>query len=305
MIVNQINFLNCINNKIFNILSTLDETVEYSIQQFKLISTFYESNNSKLQSKHIRQIDEFFVKVYLLFQKYTTENTSISNIEQSDRIKKLKNNLPTNLIYCTENSPKNRFLPLESFAFKVNYPYEPCLMKLPGVYVKDHRNKNFFEKIGIKSEFTLPMLNQKLNDLKKVHKDNELDFEAVSMCLKIIEEMSKLENETSLKPFVEKLDQFYLLDDTNVIRDIKQLCSRSEDSTLDLDLNELGLHFLHSSISVRKFGVKDFKSRYFAKIGEPFGQKEKLTERINDILKRYSSQFCIFKVNFENFKNYF
>jgi len=31
--------------------------------------------------------------------------------------------------------------------------------------------------------------------------------------------------------------------------------------------------------------------------GEIFGQKERLVDRINDILKRYSGQFCLFKVN--------
>ena len=31
-------------------------------------------------------------------------------------------------------------------------------------------------------------------------------------------------------------------------------------------------------------------------IGDPFGQKERLTDRIRDILKRYSGQHCIFKV---------
>ena len=34
------------------------------------------------------------------------------------------------------------------------------------------------------------------------------------------------------------------------------------------------------------------------KIGEPFGQKERLTDRIKDILKRYSGQHCLFKVTF-------
>ena len=32
--------------------------------------------------------------------------------------------------------------------------------------------------------------------------------------------------------------------------------------------------------------------------GDPFGQKEKLTDRIRDILKRYAGQHCIFKVAF-------
>ena len=30
--------------------------------------------------------------------------------------------------------------------------------------------------------------------------------------------------------------------------------------------------------------------------GDPFGQKERLSDRIRDILKRYSGQHCIFKV---------
>jgi hypothetical protein len=273
----------------------MDEKIQTSIEQFKSISIFFETHNSTLQSPQSSQIDEFYRQFYLLCQQFTTEDISIKDNEdeQLKRIETIKTKLPENFIYCPDNSPKNRFLPLESLAFNVKYSCEPTLMKLPSVYVKDHRNRNFFEKLGIKSEFSMPMLNQKLLDLKTFHAEKQLDPEAISLCLTIVKEMINQEKGEDLKPFVDSLEVCYLLDETNVLRDIKQLCSRSVgDSTINLD----GLHFLHSEIPEAKFGIQNFKSKFFAKIGKPFGQREKLTDRIKDILERYSSQYCFFKV---------
>jgi hypothetical protein len=178
------------------------------------------------------------------------------------------------------------------FLFKVEYECEPNLMKLPAI---DHRSRNFFQRLGVKERFTLDMLNKYLHDLKASNRDQPLNKESVERCIKILEEMAK---DSSIKEFLSKQCTFYILDENNVLRDIKQLYSdvtKSKNSILK-ELNELDLHLVNTRVNSSMFNVKDLKSMVFTRVGELFGQNEILTDRIGDILKRYSNQFCLFKV---------
>lgn len=167
-------------------------------------------------------------------------------------------------------------------------------MKLPAI---DHRSRNFFERLGVKKSFTLDMLNKYLQELKTSNGSQPLNKETVECCFKILEEMAK---DNSIKDFLPKQEKFYIPDVRNVLRDTIELYSDVTNSTnlILRDLNELDLHLINPRVNSSMFNIKDIKSMVFAKIGEPFGQKEKLTDRIRDILKRYSKQFCLFKVGF-------
>jgi hypothetical protein len=48
------------------------------------------------------------------------------------------------------------------------------------------------------------------------------------------------------------------------------------------------------------FGIEYFEKKFLLKHGKFFGQKEKLVNRIKDILQRYSSTTCIFKELIQN-----
>jgi hypothetical protein len=301
------------------ILREEKERIVLLMSQFMMLSEFLFSRLNSLEMESIQQLDTFFQTFYIRLQKYTTENDSISKNEQDIRIQWLKETLPQRFIYCPGNKIENKFLGINSFAlevdimfkfessirkkysnilflFKVEYECEPNLMKLPSIYSKDHRSKNFFQRLGVKERFTLDMLNKYLLKLKASNGDQPLNKNSSELCFKILEEMAK---DSSIKEFLSKKDTFYILDENNVLRDIKQLYSDVTNSIISIlrDLSELDLHLVNTRVNSSMFNVKDIKSMVFAKIGEPFGQKEKLTERIRDILTRYSKQFCLFKVS--------
>ena len=84
-----------------------------------MLSEFLVENFITLKMEPIQQLDTFFENFYIRLQKYTTENDSISEIEQEERIQWLKETLPQKFIYCSRNKIENMFLGIDSFALEV------------------------------------------------------------------------------------------------------------------------------------------------------------------------------------------
>lgn len=282
------------------------------IDQFKYLSELIQRPAETLSGKSVSQASKFFELFYTRLQEYSTENSSITPTECDRRLEQLKSLLPPKFVYCPENSVEYKFLDLSSFAFKVDYPCEPSLLKLPQVYMNNHHAKNFFEKLGVKQEFTLEMLVQKLTDLKLTNKDNPLDERSMTFCIKVIEELTRKRNLQNYLKKCTRNDELFIPDCDNIMRKLEKLYSIEDDNMSGFRRNsanmmldpELDLHLVHPDVNPMKLGIKDIKSKVINKIGRPFGQKESLVNRIKDILTRYSAQFCLFKVSSGgNFKN--
>jgi hypothetical protein len=252
------------------------------------------------------QITAFFNEFIIYLQEYTTEANKLNQSELDDRMKNLKAIL--NGLSWIYHSEKNQLLPIESFAFNVENQIEPDLLKLPQNYSNNHRSKNFFKTLGIKNHFSLEFLRVKLEEIKNRFGEQPINETTRLVCKKITDEMIyvdefKKDVSTSLAKIVENTTEkkIYLPDEKLIMRESNNMCYEKSSDISSL-INEENIFIVHDSIACKKFGIKALKKRMFDSIGEPFGQKEDLINRIKKILNEYSSKISIFKGNFMKIK---
>lgn len=277
-----------------------DQLLIYSLEQFKFLINYYVLNEYSMSNIQKREFDYYFQKFYLYLQDYSTENKNIDKFELERRINFLKYNLPHNWIYIAKNSIENRFLPVNNFAFDVSNPYEPDLLRLD---LNDHRERNFFKVMGVIENFSLETLRLKLFNLKNKFYDQPLDEVSFEKSLKITNEMIYIdENRKDLDNlnYLLKNKDFFFPDENRVMRDLKTLCYERSISSLSLTANLFNLYVLNSAFPNKKLGIESLKNKAFGRIGEAFGQKESLLDRIKDILGRYPQESCIFKELIQN-----
>lgn len=300
-----------IKKSIFFSNRTEKDIIKLAIDQFKRISEMIQQENLADEST-MTEANRFFSKFYKRLQDYTTENRSISSDERHKRLEWLKQRaLPARFVYCARNSRVNKFLDVDAFAFEVEYPCEPTLMRLPDIYMANHHDRNFFQQLGVRDRFTFEMLVRKLKELELANAGKPLDEQSEKFCLKVIEEL--LSKNNMMVTTINNNSELFVPDCDKVMRKLTSLYSvedEDEKRLVGLKKNSnsnkpppgvlvdpsLELYRVHPSVNAARLGIRDIKSKVFAKIGRPFGQKESLVNRIKDILTRYSGQFCLFKV---------
>ncbi len=286
-----------------NILKNDEDIILSTIEQIKHLGVCLKSNTQN--SSHLMsQISRFFSEFYIYLQEFTQNIKDKSIIEE--RLDFLRSKLsPMNWIYDPESS--SLLLGINSFAFHVQYQIEPFLLKLPSLYSTDYKSKHFFECMGVKEHFSLQFLHKKLVELKTKFNCNKLDDLSLRACKTISEEMIyidtyKKDSSISLAELIiQNHDEFYLPDENCVLRSLKTLCyEKSVSGFLDNSnlLAENQIYMVHSCIASRSFGIKGVKKRVFDMLGVPFGQKEKLVDRIKSITDAYSSKTSLFKGKF-------
>jgi len=276
--------------------SNVDTLINYCFDQLKRLI----EEKKVLNTKQISQIEEFFKQFYLFLQK----NIDINNeVEYEKKIADLKPNLPKKWIFCRDNQ-RDKFLSIESFAFEVKNPIEPVMLQIPSIYASNVREKYFFEKIGIPKYFSLENLRQKLECLKKKNGDNPLDDYQLDMSRKLAFEMIAQDKNLKLKELCNNKNnethELYLPDNDKVLRNIKDLCVTMKCASFNF-IKPNNMFLLDDHIPNEFFGIEYFEKKFLLKHGKFFGQKEKLVNRIKDIIdNRYSSTASIFKELIQN-----
>ena len=103
-------------------------------------------------------------------------------------------------------------------------------------------------------------------------------------------------NKCQLKS-LKKADDFHLPDTEFILRKAKLFCNEHTGKDADTEM-----YLLHESmIKVSQhFGIEDSRKMISQSIGEPFGQKEELSNRIRQILKGYDTKAHIFTEMIQN-----
>ena len=234
--------------------------------------------NENLLAQQHDKIQYFFIRFYTLLRDNFDPN--------------ILKNLPPGWIYCRE---KKAFLNNENLAMNVHNVNYPSMYELPHIYQDDPNNMAFLKQLcGVPEYFSLQSLKKKLCELKKKFGVSILDESATNLCLNIINEIiylneNKLDNTFQLKD-LKKSSEFYLLDNNGIMREAKFFYS--EQTGLDSNLE---FFLLHEKINPKSFGIEDSRKMISQSIGQPFGQKEKLSNRIKKILYGYSKETDIFK----------
>ena len=285
--------------KLFSLITSSPESIiEDCFEQLNLLIT----NNAKFKlSEQIIQTEESMIEFYLFLQSYTTENPTISKEEKEKRIMSIKSKLPAKWIYVRENKYEN-FMSIDSIAFKVYNTFEPELVKIPSIYTMNHHFAHFFKCCGVPDNFTLESLKLKLKNIKDLSNQQPLDEFQLELCQKITDEMTKISLFNPLKFNLGQLKNdpsFYLPDIDRIRRETSRMCLNFNNASLEF-IKANDFFVLHPMIRHSYFEIENLEKKLLSKYGIPFGQKENLVKRINDILRRYESKTCIFKEFIQN-----
>ena len=132
-----------------------------------------------------------------------------------------------------------------------------------------------------------------LENIRIKFNEDPLDERHLELSLQIVNELIDIKYKYEPK----KDFLFFLPDEGCVMRDIKDLCYNKDDYFKD---ESVDIHILHPEIPPKPLCISDFSKRYATKVGEAFGQREKLTTRIKNILERYCADIDIFKEFIQN-----
>ena len=264
-------------------------TFDSRIEQIRFLIDFFgsEQNDSIIVagSGDSRRLLE------IVFDRFYTFLVTVPKT-QLNTIKKI---MPPHWILNKEAAGSLHFASVDSCAFKVQNSTLPDLIQL-----NLSSFKYIFKELGVAERFSLSYLKQKITDLKVKFKETPLDVASQTYCSKIVQEMIDVDkSKGELFQLLSEDTPFYLPDETWILRDLKQLCSQNDTAFIQSN-SSVDLYVLEESISPQIFGVKTAKQKIFGDLRIPFGQKEDLVDRLNNILERYATNLSVFKELIQN-----
>ena len=236
-------------------------------------------NSDILDSPELDHVAELCLEAYRYFQRTLSDKT-IQEKEVRGIFEGKK------FIFCGRN-----FFYTEQLAFKLEPDCSPYLHQLL------HDLARSFEKLmksaGVKAAFDAEDYVTCLTQLKEAFGDEKLDQKGLRLAVNLALELGK----SSKQP----QEQLFLPDSNGVMRPADEVCMRDcpwmPDEIDVYFVNDMIPHVVSSRLGVktrREEALKHFSS------GIPFGQKEKLTNRLQRILTAYPCEKEILKELLQN-----
>ena len=264
--------------KVLNLLGINQEIqVVHVINQFNELLEYFQEASSSISKEILEYTDIITITIYQYLNiKLKTDNVSLdlSTIKSKP---------------CIWNGKKYLLPSNVSLEWTMNGPY---LYKLPDnlkVYI------SFMEYLGVEKEFSSEILVNAIHEMKLEHKDNVLPSECQNVLRLII---PKLEN-ISVK------GEMFLPDEKFVLRTAKEL-KYNDAPWLTPEKTYLYCNDFVGRKTAVNLGVEPVKSTLLegldisGKLGEEFGQEEKLTVRLNNILRDYPRDITFLKEILQN-----
>ena len=193
-----------------------------------------------------------------------------------------------------------RFLCARQVAFEVKTDYSPYLYTLPEDL--SERYSNFMKFAGVRKQFEAKDYILSLQELKRQFNEMQLDDRTLQVTVNMAEQLAlnllRLDGDSSN---LDKWGPVYLPDSTGMMRAVPELCFKDCPWMPD-DPDE---HFVHEKITwstCKQLGVTTRRDETLQRydVGLPFGQKEKLTNRLKRILTGYPGEKEILKELLQN-----
>ncbi|XP_078258551.1 sacsin isoform X1 [Rhinoraja longicauda] len=203
---------------------------------------------------------------------------------------------------------ENTYVDSAKVAFHLNFDATPYLYQLPNKYRNNFRE--FFEKLGVQSSFTVEDFASVLQVLKTESGHELLKESNFQLCRRIISEgVWGLIREKNRDYCKRKYGTLLLPDGENFLVPAKSLCYndcpwiRVSDKTVKYchpDIpREVAVKL--GALPKRHKALERYASNIcFSSLGSEFGQKEKLTSRIKSILNAYPSEKEMLKELLQN-----
>ena len=190
---------------------------------------------------------------------------------------------------------EDKFLKPDRVAFKLAFDADPYLYKLPDSIASYYP---FLMKVlGVSLHFTSRQFTKVLLDIENSNQGNALDQKQLELVLKVVNTLYTSGDELDSNSVI------YGPDCEGILRDFRKLCLKD----VAWWPNEPGITYVHEripySVALHLGAVKirdDYLERHSTGIGLPFGQHEKLTNRLNRILQTYPCDQEILKELLQN-----
>jgi len=195
---------------------------------------------------------------------------------------------------------KKRFLCASQVAFEVKADYSPYLYKLPEDL--SNRYSNIMKYAGVRKQFEAKDYIFSLQKVKSKFHERHLDDQTLQVAVNIAQQLAvtwmQTDGDSSNR---DKWGPIYLPDSREVMRAVPDLCFK-DCPWLPNDPDE---HFVHEKIpwsTCKQLGVTTRRDEALQQhdVGLPFGQKERLTNRLKRILTGYPGEKEILKELLQN-----
>lgn len=210
----------------------------------------------------------------------------------------LKSDLPTKNFILAHN----RFLSPGQVAFKFLHNCVPYLYSLP-----DYHKRNFTELLsiaGVKDHFDAQSYIFALQDMHSRHTDEELDKDTLKLALQLVSLLNDrmAEQGQTLTELVDTLGAINIPDAKGILRSAAELCYNEPDCQWVPTSDSSFSHPLIPFAISKQLGVNTSRLEVLRRHsrGIPFGQRERLTNRIKRILSGYPCDKEILKELLQN-----
>ena len=272
-------------NRILKILGIKQEIeINTVIKHFIELLQWFQNTHGKNSVECLSTISTIASTVYQYLNKKL--NTSGDDDVLLNGITSLKKK------YCIWNG-KQFLLPVcISFSWTIDGPY---LYKLPDAL---QTFKLLMKQLGIANSFPTNVLLNALSEMKSEHKDNRLPTDAEVICRQIL---------PHLKECKERNDTDIFLPDVNfILRNVKDL-KYNDAPWCVADEEYVYCHECVERTIAMQLGVEPVRNILLNEhditsdeLGQEFGQEEKLTQRLNNILRDYPRDITFLKELLQN-----
>ena len=270
----------------FLCLDKMKATLDHVASQLDFASSI---NANSLDTRASHHLNEVCLAAYEYLQRaLDSEEVEAEQLRESFRGKKF--------ILCGEE-----FVYAKQVAFKLDVDCSPYLYELPRDFSRSY--EGLMKAAGVKDAFEKEDFISCLNLIKQTFQDAKLDEKNLQVSVNVAVQLgnSETDSKDDENKTLESRDSFSLPDSKGMMQSVGDLCMRDCSWMLD----EIGVHFVSDMIPLKtslQLGVKTRSEevlRHFSH-GIPFGQKEKLTNRLKRILTAYPCEKEILKELLQN-----
>ncbi|XP_071959408.1 sacsin-like [Antedon mediterranea] len=193
-----------------------------------------------------------------------------------------------------------RFLKIEHVALKCKREFHPYFYKLP---TELEKHKSFFELLGIEDDFSYSILLDVSYNLKLKYQEDALEEDDLQVAIDMVQSIAECKPLEDIACEDER--QILVPDKQGCLRPVDELSFCLHDTSDDVLEGEILCNDLIPHKLAADIGIKDIRTRVLSKHrlelnGTMFGQVQKLTNRIGEILKGYPCDESIFKELLQN-----
>ena len=281
---------NCAKVKDFLQFSSSNPEIDVVLEQLKVLTD--SSVATHLKDKMVsNEIQKSCFQIYSYLQQKSCQDESVATMLEEE----LKDKA---FILCHDT-----FLRVRNLAFAFEQNCAPYLYSVPDYFKRNL--SEFLRNVGVKERFETSDFVSALEHMHQIHRNLQLDRDSLKLALQLVNLLnsSMTDLNQSLSDIIESQGAIYIPDYHGILRLASELCYNEPECQWVPAMEHTNFSHPHIPFAISKqLGVNTTRQEVLKKHskGIPFGQREKLTNRIKRILSSYPCDKEIFKEMLQN-----